>query len=138
MKRNRYDPVSEHTYGWTPVSTFEKRPECVHCSKAIMAVVAPLHWPIETVAGVCYACGRVLKYADNLLLMTPRQAVVEFEPRRFAVRRGVAMQPSNGEVAREMILLGLESGLSAAEVAAELHVDTHFVKNIERAAEMRA
>ena len=128
----RADSEGDLTPLWSPVSTFVRRKACPECFRGIAAIVAPLSWPIGTIAKVCYACGRVLECVDGLLIMEEREAAVEFQPRPFAVRRGVAIQPSNAEVAREIVLLGLEGGLSAREVAAELKCDEHYVKMIER------
>jgi hypothetical protein len=66
--------------------------------------------------------------------MEPREAVVEFQERPWAVRGRIALQPSNAQVARDLILLGLEAGLSPEMVSAELNVERHYVLNIARAA----
>lgn len=117
-------------------SRFVPGKACGACKTGPRKTVAPAHWPVETVARVCYACGRVLDYVDDLLLMTPREAVIEFQPRAWAIRRRMAIQPSNAEVGREMILLGLEGGLSPEQVAAELSIEVAYVRNIARAAEI--
>jgi hypothetical protein len=119
---------------WAPRSTFVPAKRCSHCQEPVSKLVAPDHWPVDMIMTVCYACGRTKGYVDNLLLMSPREAVIEFQSRPFAVRRGVAIQPSSYEVAREMILLALEGGLSPIDVAAELNIERNYVLNIARAA----
>lgn len=108
--------------------------KCNHCDDDVNVLIPPVHWPIGTVALACYACGRVRRYEDNLYLFTPRKAVVEFQAKPWAVRNGVAIQPSNFEVARELVLLGIENGLSVSEISTNLDVEEHYVRNIARAA----
>lgn len=113
---------------------FTPAAKCANCVDGATFLVPPSHWPVDTVARVCYACGRVQEYVDNLLLFTPREAVIEFQPRPWAVRRGVAIEPAGGLVPRDLIVSELESGCTVSQIAAFLRVDRHYVLNVARAA----
>jgi len=117
-----------------PKSAFVKAQYCVHCTPDSFFIVSSDHWPIDTVAKICYACGRVHEYIDGLLLMAPREAVIEFQSRPWAVRRGVAIAPSDSEIDREELIEKLEEGLTPTEISRELHVERDFVMKIAVAA----
>lgn len=137
MKKDgsRSELDSMYSGTWSPDAKFVPAKECMHCAEGVTHAVAPQHWPIDTVAKVCYACGRVHYYKDNLLLMSEREAVIEYQSKPFAVRGGIAVQPSSALVARDLVLLGLEGGMAAAEVARELHCDLHYVEMVARHAQ---
>lgn len=126
------------TDGRTPVSRFVRAERCVHCPSELDFVVPPKYFPVDTIAITCYACGRVRRYVDNLLIMTAREAAIERQSHMFAVRGHIGIQPSTAEVARELILAGLEGGLTVAEVSASLNVQRGYVLNVAQAAGLEA
>lgn len=116
------------------VNRFVPNPACVHCDAAITFTTCPTHWPMDTVAKVCYACGRVREYVDGLLIFTPREAVVEYTKRLGGVvKGGVAHATEEGEVNRLTVVDFLEMGFPAAVIAAELGCEFRYVEQIENA-----
>jgi hypothetical protein len=106
--------------------------ECPRCGPCFLSVVSPVCFPIQTVALVCRLCGRVIRYVDNLLIFTKSQAFFAFTRRPWVVRHRAALQPSNADSAREMILMGLDAGLSFEDVAEVLNATPEWAKSMAR------
>lgn len=116
-------------------SSFTKQAHCAACKDAqIEFTVSPTAWPIQTVGQCCYQCGRILRYVDNLLLFSEREAVLEYTTRLGGVVDHGAAKPVDNYVDRETILRCLEIGLPIEAIAAELHCKQQYVKQIARAA----
>ena len=133
-------------YGFSMGTGSRERPNlfvpakhCVHCENdTVEFSVVPTCWPVDSVARVCYACGRILRYVDNLLLFTDRRAVIEYTSRLGGVvQRGIAKSVDN-EVDREKIIRYLEMGFTAGLIAADFKCEPRYVKQIARAAGLEA
>ena len=103
---------------------------CGKCLCEVTVIVSPKCWPIETIALVCALCGSVVEYMDQMLIFAPKKAAVEHVRRQWVVRHKTALQPSEYEVARELILMGLDGGLSDDEVAEQIGVEAEYVDAI--------
>lgn len=109
---------------------------CGKCGCIFVSVVTPKYWPIDSVALCCALCGSVVDYVDNLLLITVKQAIRERVNRQFAISgKGHGMSHEKIEdrsygLVREMILFGLENGLSKQDVAEALEVSEEYVSLI--------
>jgi hypothetical protein len=126
----------KYLYSEAP-STFVRRAKCSACDSGVTVLVAPSHWPVEAVARVCYACGRVREYVvSGLLLFTPRQAIRERRPRQHVVKHRTALEretPHDFETVRNMIIMGIETGLEEAVIAEELRLTPLDVRRIAAA-----
>jgi hypothetical protein len=116
-------------------SLFQPRPSCGPNCGSVTIPVCPVHFPVETVAMACLMCGRVWRYIDNLLLFTPKEALQEFQARPWAVRGGIAFEPSLPEVSRVLILDALAAGMTEVEIATEYDCELDYVRTIKRAQE---
>lgn len=110
---------------------------CGKCQCMFQHVVSPQYWPIDTVALTCWGCGSVVAYVDNLLLFSPRRALIEHRPRQWVIRHRTATQPSEYEVARELILMGIESQLPDAEIASMVGVPLNYVDALAKSSGLR-
>lgn len=112
----------------------EIEPSCSKCGCEYANVTAPRGFPIAIVARTCFKCGHVLGYTDNLLIFTARQAMSSFQLHGWVTKRGTARQPSEPQVAREMIVMGLENGLTKEEIAEAVGVPVMTVLLVAQAA----
>ena len=107
---------------------------CGKCSSSAWKVTCPKYFPIDCVAITCMACGSVICYVDNLLILTLKEAMQERRPRQWVVQHAVAHRPSEFEAAREMILMGLEGGLTDFDIAETLSLPVEYVSELARKA----
>jgi hypothetical protein len=100
---------------------------CGKCGCKHVRVTSPTYWPIDSVAIICFMCGAVVDYADDLLIFKPKEALKEYVKRKWVVREGIALQPTSYEIAIELIRMGIEGGLTDEDIAYELNVTLEYV-----------
>lgn len=109
---------------------------CIQCKDSeTFKLVCPTGWPVLTTAVVCFKCGATRGYLDERL--TPReerfavghQEKLPDKPRREVVVRGGVSHRILDDVdaIRELVLMGLENGLSIDDVAVTANVSRHYV-----------
>ena len=111
-------------------------PPCGKCGCEFVNVGGPKSWPIDTVALTFAKCGSVVDYVDGLLLMTVKQALKEYtRGRRFASGNGISVALnmetpialSGWGIAKELVGMGIDGGLSDQDIAEALEISEEYV-----------
>jgi hypothetical protein len=107
---------------------------CGRCGGCFLNVVCPVHWPIETIALVCFTCGSTMDYVDNLLMLEVKEAMRIRVQRPWVIDRGAAKQVessvTNEKVLGEIIEMGVAGGLSDQDIAEVLEMDPGYISDV--------
>lgn len=116
---------------------------CGKCGCTFVNVCCPRIWPIGTIALTCSKCGSIVEYVDGLLLMTIQEVLRDYRSdRAWVTREGIAREPnvgldlerlpSNYIVAKELVLMGLENGLTVEDIGKEMGIAVESVRQMAR------
>ncbi len=118
---------------------------CGWCgSDLCLSIVCPTYWPIDSVGLGCSYCGAIIDYRDELRVFTAREALKQYQDRvnfKFKRRKGysVPLPPaktaSSYEHMKHLILMGIEGGMRAQEVADLMGIHTMEVIRVIRTEE---
>lgn len=115
---------------------------CGRCGSNSRHLTPQKGFPIITAAITCMMCGQVIEYLDNLLIFSVQDALVTKARNPFVLRGHTAsaeradadLAPTSYEVAKELVLMGIEQGLPISEIAEVLHLDPLDVSRLAGAA----
>jgi hypothetical protein len=105
---------------------------CIKCKREVTKLVVPQRVPILTTAISCQTCGTVFGYQDEIISISLGAAEKRKEnpPRTHVVRGGVALDNdllSDLDAIRNLVLMGLENGLSVGDVADTCNLTYEYV-----------
>jgi hypothetical protein len=112
-------------------------PACGKCGYLTYKTVCPVSWPIDTVALTCHACGSVIEYVDGLLVLSFKEALLSHVRRPWVVRGEIAIEPSEYEVAKGIVMMGVDNGLSDQEIAEVMGIDLTYIKALVEVERLR-
>lgn len=105
---------------------------CVKCRSEQFKRVCPQQWPIWVAAVSCVSCGSILGYLDEVISLRIAESGTrpEKSPRQHVVRHGISVDRSvfdSLDALRNVILMGLENGMSIDDVADTANVQREYV-----------
>jgi hypothetical protein len=103
---------------------------CSKCGGNWVVKACPQYWPIDSIALVCFYCGSVIDYVDGLLILEIREVIASQRKHWMSSGRVRDTEITPFAVLKELILMGIDGGLTDMEISQELDIAAEYVSYI--------